>query len=344
MRGDVNRDVDALLEEAAYRGACATSAERHLHRALDTRVRSGELVSPFPRLYVRREKWAALGPTERAVMLLRGAHDAHPSWVFCGASAAVLHGLSVSERLLDPIEVADPVRRPSRARGSVIIRYLTGEEPVLVGGMPATSVERTVFDCARWHGFVEGMVVADSALRQELATRNDLVCSAAARSGGFRGARTARLVAALADGRSANGGESIARATMYALGFAVPDLQVPIVDPVDARRMFYVDFLWTLPDGTMIIGELDGAEKYVNPLMNGGGALVALRSERRRESHLTIDRPRIMRFSPDEVVDLPRFERLLTAFGVPRDHEPLVVAAETSPLSEVVPVEAYGID
>lgn len=77
--------------------------------------------------------------------------------------------------------------------------------------------------------------------------------------------------------------------------------------------------------------------------MNGGTPLVAMRGERRRESRLTIERPRIVRFSPEEVLDVGYFDRLLETFGVPRDHTPLIKVPIEQPFSETVPVEAYGL-
>ena len=76
--------------------------------------------------------------------------------------------------------------------------------------------------------------------------------------------------------------------------------------------------------------------------MNGGSPLVALRRERRRESRITIDRPKIIRFSPEEVGNLYEFNRLLGTFGVPRDHEPLVSIPD-GPSHDLVPLEAYGL-
>lgn len=347
MRRSTTAEVNRLIAEAEARDACATSSDRRLRRALDTRVGTGELVSPRPGLYARTETWDARTPAERALMVIVGAHDAHPGWVFCGTSAAVAHGLSVSNRLLSSIEVVRTTgRHPVRAC-DVTPRYVDDDEVSLASGVPVTTVARTVFDCARHHGFVEGLAVADSALRLGLAKHEELVSYAHSHSLRYRGAADARLATSLADGRSANGGESIARATIYALGFALPELQVPIVDPVSPSRTYYADYLWVLADGTVVIGEHDGGEKYVNPLMNGGSSLVALREERLRESRLTIGGARVVRFTPADVAHPERLERLLTVFGVPRDHEPLPVprAADScgEPPIEVVPTGAYGL-
>ena len=67
-----------------------------------------------------------------------------------------------------------------------------------------------------------------------------------------------------------------------------------------------------------------------------------MRRERRRESRISIERPRIVRFTPEDVEDVAYFNRLLETFGVPRDHEPIIEVPE-EPVSELVPVEAYGL-
>ena len=89
-----------------------------------------------------------------------------------------------------------------------------------------------------------------------------------------------------------------ARATMIMLGFAVPDLQIECHDPMNPSKVIRVDFYWTLSDGTVIIGELDGKQKYVDPAMTKGKDLVRILSdERLRESRLSINGARIVRFT-----------------------------------------------
>ncbi|WP_248580464.1 DUF559 domain-containing protein [Nocardioides sp. InS609-2] len=73
---------------------------------------------------------------------------------------------------------------------------------------PATSPIRTVSDCALALPFDEALAVADSALRSGLVTRSDLD-SLVLRG---HGARQARRVLELADGRAANPFESVLRA------------------------------------------------------------------------------------------------------------------------------------
>ena len=48
------------------------------------------------------------------------------------------------------------------------------------------------------------------------------------------------------------------------------------------------------------------------------------------------------RFSMEDVADTWRLNRVLEAFGVPRDHEPLI-DVPAGPVADEVPLEAYGI-
>lgn len=338
----VDREIDIFLREAERRGACLESFPGRLHRALERRVESGEPLSPLPRLYARAESWRSLARSERTLFMMRALHELHPDWVFCGTSAAVAHGLSVTNQLQTPIQIATPSGARSYHGGRVVGLHVRGEGATIASGVPVTGPARTVFDCARRLSFSEGLAVVDSCLRLGLLGADELVSYVESMGPRFRGFRQAIRTVSFADPRPESGGESTARATMYELGFAMPDLQVPLRDPMSPGRVLRVDFMWVLPDGTVIIGELDGGEKVRNPLINGGSPLVALRRERRRESRITIDRPKIIRFSPEKVGDLYEFNRLLETFGVPRDHEPLVDIPD-GPVCELVPLEAYGL-
>lgn len=336
-----NREVDLFLREAERRWSCLESYPGSLHRLLERRVRAGELVSPLPRLYARAELWAGLDRTMRTIFVVHGLQELHPDWVFCGTTAAVMLGLSVSWGV-QRIEVAAGSGTSAAPRGGIVRRYVRDPCPVTSFGARVTPPARTVFDCARRLGFREGLAVADSALHLGLLAHDELLDYVRGMRGGFAGIGQARLTAEFADPRPQSGMESIARATMHELGFARPELQAAYADPMSPGRTYYVDFRWVLPDGTVIIGELDGGEKYVNPLMSGGSPAEAMRRERRRESRISVSGPRIVRFSPDEVADVAYFNRLLETFGVPRDHEPLIdVPGE--PAVELVPLEAYGL-
>ena len=163
-----------------------------------------------------------------------------------------------------------------------------------------------------------GLAVADSALRDYGLAREDLAGFVRAQPRA-RGSRQALQTIGWADGRSENGGESVARGIMIELGFCVPELQVLVEDPAHPGCEFRVDYVWETGVARPIFGELDGASKYAD--RGGTGEKVsgkALLAERRRESRLTLCNASIMRFSFEEAKTRPFFKALLERYGVPR--------------------------
>lgn len=110
----------------------------------------------------------------------------------------------------------------------------------------------------------------------------------------------------------------MARAIMIEHGFMLPELQVSIENPDNPGHPWRCDFFWELPDGTIVVGELDGGEKYVNPAMaHGRDALQVMRDERLRESGMTLAVDRVMRFTFSDVANEARLVALLERFGIP---------------------------
>jgi len=101
-------------------------------------------------------------------------------------SAAVLHGLRVWGIPSDRVHVTRDRCRTGARRGSRVHAHsapLDAEDVVMVGGVPTTSVARTVVDIARTAPFEQAVVVADSALENgpdaplgnDPVTRTDLL-------------------------------------------------------------------------------------------------------------------------------------------------------------------------
>ena len=194
-------------------------------------------------------------------------------------------------------------------------------------GVRVTSLRKTLVDCLCTSDFRVGLAITDSAIHWELAGKREIECWIEKDGKGRRGIRQARETVAWADGRSENGGESIARATMIELGFVAPYLQVEVFDPMEPDNPKRGAFGWRLEDGSWVIGELDGLGKYRTGGVAGtrndlDAAIRVLAAERRRESHLCLSGFKIVRFSRRDVLDTAYFERLLTAAGVPRREEP----------------------
>ena len=127
----------------------------------------------------------------------------------------------------------------------------------------------------------------------------------------------------------------------------MPELQAKVADPLEAGRHWRVDYLWKLPDGRRVAGELDGREKYVSPEMTGGrAALDVLADERLRESRISASGIQVMRFSWRDLADARRFASIMDAYGIPRApmpdcgaHRPALVSARGG---EIVAVMQYA--
>lgn len=311
-------EIDSLLNASERANAFAVPQTAQLRQRMSRLVAQGKLVSPAPGIFVRKQRWESLKPRARHLALLRSLAQKHPDWVFCGPSAAVVHGLAVSHSQLKQVHVARTGKAGHRETALVDWRYVRAVAPEVALGLRVTPIVDTVADCLRTSSLRDGLPVADSLLRNMggdatwLAEKMDALCARR------RGRGQAVATATLADGRAENGGESLARAIMYELGYRMPDLQVVITNTFDGTRP-RVDFYWELDGGLKVAGELDGREKYQNPAMLAGRSTVdALSDERLRESRITRD-THVMRFSYKDMCNEARFARLLDYYRIPRD-------------------------
>ena len=309
-----------LLEEAEEQRMCAAPTAPSKKRVLRRALGSGEVTSPVRGIYASRQYWEELSASDRAMHQIRALAKLHPDWVFAGPSAGLIHGFSLASEQFHRPTIATSKAAHSRCAVDVSRIVVTGDHTTTRNGIRVTSFLRTLYDCVRTSGFGRGLAIADSAAKmkgitgERLANNLSVICERRSSS------KMVVEVARLADGRSENGGESIARAAMMHLGFAVPDLQREVIDPIEPEHSYFVDFAWELLDGTTLFGELDGKAKYTDIDMTGGRDVTeVLLSERRREARLTMgSRPvKVMRFSFAEVCDLASFARLLRSYGVP---------------------------
>jgi hypothetical protein len=195
-------------------------------------------------------------------------------------SAAVLHRLPIWGLSLARVDVTRPGRcRGGRRGGLVHVRTNTLDpaEVVQLGGVPVTSLERTVVDVARSVPFAQGVVAADGA-----HARDDWdVERAWALLGVMRrwpGAPGARRVLEFADGASESVGESRSRLLIAAAGLPDPVLQWTV--PGTRHR---VDFAW--PEHHLV-GEFDGRVKYGRLLKPGQDPGDVVFAEKRREDEI----------------------------------------------------------
>jgi very-short-patch-repair endonuclease len=174
-------------------------------------------------------------------------------------SAALLHGLDLLKEA--PGTVVTLTRSPAkRSRSRVGVLFHAAELPdehvTRQYGMPVTTVARTVIDLARTFTFMEGVVVADSALHAQMTTKAEL-----ARVIDFCGRwpqiEQARQVVAFSNGLAESVLESCARVTFGTFSLESPQLQVNIHSTAFIGR---VDFYWA---AHRTIAEADGLAKYV---------------------------------------------------------------------------------
>lgn len=318
MGATTDERIGTLLDEAEQSGACCAPDDRATRAAM--RRRSDKVVEPIRGLFFRADAWECLKPPERMKHLMRALARAHPTWKFQGPSAAVAYGLPVTWSLLDNVSIAASPGPVHYATSGIYRHHISDEAVQMHDGLPLVPFWRTVFDCLATFELPDALAVADSALRMGGVSARGLTSILNDSFSGRRGVKSARQAAVLADARAESGGESIARATMFQLGLARPELQVWIEDPVEPGTWFRVDFLWLTETEKLIIGELDGRQKTSRPeLMSGRDALRVMQDERFRESHLTALRPAIVRFPYEVARDPERLGPLLERYDVPRD-------------------------
>jgi hypothetical protein len=229
-------------------------------------VRNGELVALRRGVYARADSLASATDDPARMHAFRVAAALLSAGALASAShqsAAILHGLDLLGRQPESLVT---LTRPSHLGGSRArrndLKIYTGV--LLPGhvtkhyGLPVTSVARTVVDLARTSPFMNGVVVADSALHARKTTQAELGSLLAACSS-WPGVHRARRVVAFSDQRSESVLESCARVMFDEYDLPAPDLQVDIGDKEFIGR---VDFCWL---EHLTIAEADGMIKYADP-------------------------------------------------------------------------------
>ena len=260
-------------------------------RALTTALTSSALVKVRPAVYATGAEWISATPEAQIIARARAlALVAAVPPIISHESAAALHGLGLYRPDRARVHVIAPAERPGAAAG--VIRHrgeLPDEDLVELGAIRVTSLARTVADVARTGTFEQAVTVADAALRQQFARRQDqyddegaeefrrLVSRIVRRSA--HGQSCAKRVLDFADGRAQLPGESVSRVRLAALGFRNIALQVAV--PGLRRRTYYVDFGM---EDAQAFGEFDGSIKYVDGrILDGRTAAQVFDEEKQRE-------------------------------------------------------------
>jgi hypothetical protein len=172
-----------------------------------------------------------------------------------------MHGLPHPLGPLGPVSLTLPDSLCTAARDDWR-RLLDGDLPdahvTHVDGVPVTTVARTVIDSFRQLRVRDALAVADGAVREGLATSEELRAMRAFQKR-WPGVRKAEAGLAMVDPRRESWLESASVATAHQLGFSVPMSQVWI-HRLDGHPIGRVDFLWPVAG---VIGEADGRGKYM---------------------------------------------------------------------------------
>ena len=327
-----NCDLVRKLNESARSGYLYAPIGESERCSLRRRLHCGEVIEPYPGLYVPADFHQKATPRARAYMLIKTLSKRHPDWVFSSFSAALVHGLQVPYAHLSALHVSvEPGGNRRRCAGKVschsseaLAAAQRADIPpvTVVQGIRVTTVEHTVMECLCRSNFRDGLVVADSALHCSLTTKSLVERQFLEWGRGKRGIRQARATLAYADGGSESGGESLVRAAIIELGFAVPSLQVLVDDPFEPNNPKRVDMAWRLGDGSLVILEVDGKIKYVQAANGREKTLYEMAAtfskERRRESHLNMTGAKVLRCSVEDACDGEGFRDMLERAGVPR--------------------------
>lgn len=178
------------------------------------------------------------------------------------SNVAISHECSALAQGLDVLGTATfatlttASRAHAAARAGAVIRCAALDDADLTRwfGVPITTCARTVVDTAR-RGATDGIVVADSALHDDVVTRGELQ-AALARQRGWDGVATARRVLELASELSESPLESLARPFLADHDLPLPKQQAWVKT---YRGWYRVDGSWT---ELGVILEVDGMLKY----------------------------------------------------------------------------------
>lgn len=231
-------------------------------------VRAGELKRYRQGVYVRAAYLAAAesAPATRHALRAAAAIASQTTRKAAAShqSAALIHGLDLL-RAAEP-DMVTLTCRPGGYRGQspsgvfVHSAELPGSHIMRRHGVWVTTATRTVVDLSRSLSFMEGVVVADSALRLGKTTDFGLadVLRACVR---WPGIERARDVVRFSDELAESVLESCARVVFARAGLPPPVLQAAIAG-IDGEFVARVDFYW--PE-YHTIAEADGMAKYDDP-------------------------------------------------------------------------------
>lgn len=251
------------------------------HRRIARLVSAGTLIRLRRGCFVRAAYWSGLDPDGAARCRIEAyAHAtltrSGGGSIFSHTSAARLHGLFLWQADGN-IHLTVPYLPSSQAHAADVAahtRPLAPAEVVTVGGLRATSLERTAADSCLILGYRQGLILMDHALR--LGAAPEKLARYCDRYAGSAGVVTLRRVLAHADPLSESPGETLTRDLIRRLRLPPPALQFEVRTRLGTCRL---DCAW--PEAKVAL-EFDGRRKYFDYAPTAETVF----NERRREKAL----------------------------------------------------------
>lgn len=271
-------------------------------------------------VYTATEEWAALTPDQRYLRRIHAHASSTPGpAVYSHFSAAALWGLPIIGSWPKEIHLAIPAAAGGRSRHGIVRHpHDSGCDVVDHDGLRVTSVAATAIALARVLPFAHAVAAMDKAIHEPrrgrpLTTPQQLE-SVFADLGRVPGRSAARRVLDFASPLSGSPGESISRAGIFLLGFALPEQQTPFWD--SDGLIGFTDFFWRTIGK---VGEFDGNGKYLRDEFTGGRtAAEIVIAEKAREDRLRAVNLAVCRWDWQLATSLPKFGAFLTRHGIPR--------------------------
>lgn len=219
--------------------------------AISRAIRSGRLVQ------VRRG-WLAQPGDDADRIAAIAAVCAHRGSVISHRSAAIMHGSPIVGARSPVPELTVPPGRPVHRSGVRMHRAsLHPRDTVVIDGVPATSLARTLIDLGRSRSTACAVAAIDEALHRHAVTYQELH-EVLLRCWNWPGIRRAQRAVRLCDGRAESPLESVSRLAIGWLRLPPPELQVIACNRF-GHPVGRLDFYW---DEYGVAGEADGRGKY----------------------------------------------------------------------------------
>lgn len=276
-------------------------------------------------IYVRERDWWSLSDRDRAIAKIVATGAGVPGAIAAGQSAALIH-----EMPLKGWEANTPLEfgmfgATTGKRRDWTFRHITIHQTLNAvfvetefGKVQVTTAAATGLDLARWHDLSLGVRGLDHALREKLATKND-IDGALRRAYGQHGVADMRNAALLATPWSESPRESDMKVALWKEGLPAPLQQVNLYG-ANGEFLARLDFFWLhIGLGT----EYDGGGKFAGE--HGVPVEVAAIKDVRRQHK--ISNLGVLNFRVDNtsarsgraIPDLVAMYRRVEARGLPLD-------------------------